>query len=342
MQPSMTTRVVWSPDEYVRHRIPGIFVTSRSTVLIYTEARRDASDWAHMDILLQRSEDGGKSFGEPIILACGTEQYKTVNNPVIMEDKNGRLHLLHCKDYTIGGGGAWHRYSDDDGKTWSEPREITEATRPEIHDVFAFGPGHGITLSDGTLLVPVWMVPKGAGESIEKHWPSVISTFYSKDNGESWTLGEIIPSTEEVPNPNETAAVELDDGRVMLDIRSFAHIRSLSYSANGYSDWSEAKNHAQLVDPSCFGSIASITAEDGHKRLLSVNCDNVEKRVNVVIKVSDDNGETWGVKRTVDAERGGYCDIAVDGANGKIYVLYEEKYGKYMFLSTIDKEWLEI
>ena len=55
----------WQPDEtYICHRIPGIFVTSRSTVIVYNEARRTFSDWALMDIFLQRSEDGGETFTE--------------------------------------------------------------------------------------------------------------------------------------------------------------------------------------------------------------------------------------------------------------------------------------
>ena len=58
---------IWSPDEtYSNHRIPGMIVTSKGTLIIYNEARRTASDWANMDIFIQRSEDHGESFGEPI------------------------------------------------------------------------------------------------------------------------------------------------------------------------------------------------------------------------------------------------------------------------------------
>lgn len=338
----MTSRAVWHSDEYKLHRIPGIIVTSRGTVIIYNEARREGqSDFDTIDIFMQRSVDCGNTFGEPIMLSQGTDEFKTCNNPVMVEDKNERLHFLYCRNYTVNNGGAWHRYSDDDGLTWSEPDNVTYATRPELHNVFAFGPGHAICTTDGTLLVPIWMVLKESGVGIYEHMPSVISTFYSKDNGLTWQMGEIILSTKEVESPNETVAVELSDGRIMLDVRSFAHMRSKAFSANGIENWSETKNDRARVDPCCFGSITRF--RDGERyRLLAVNCEHETKRENVVLKVSDDDGLTWSVKRTVDVERGGYCDIAVDEKNKLIYVLYEKAWGTHVFLCRMTSDWLEI
>ena len=96
-----------------------------------------------------------------------------------------------------------------------------------------------------------------------------------------------------------------------------------------------------LLDPCCFGSV--VRFRDGERyRLLSVNCEHETKRENVVLKVSDDDGLTWSVKRTIDVERGGYCDIAVDEENKLIYVLYERKWGTYVFLCRMTADWLEV
>ncbi len=138
---------------------------------------------------MQRSEDHGKTFGEFIKLAEGSDEHQTVNNPVMVEDKNGRLHFLYCEDYTVNGGRALRRYSDDDGLTWSDPIDITAFTLPNNHNAFAFGPGHGIVTYEGTLIIPIWLVPKAFEAPIKSHSPSIISTFYSKDNGETWELG---------------------------------------------------------------------------------------------------------------------------------------------------------
>ena len=76
---------------------------------------------------------------------------------------------------------------DDDGKTFTEPVEITsafEAFRPSYDwKVLATGPGHGIRLSNGRLLVPVWL---SSGTGGHAHRPSVVSVVYSDDRGRTW------------------------------------------------------------------------------------------------------------------------------------------------------------
>ena len=100
LEPFFHVTELWSPNEtFSNHRIPGMIVTQKGTLLVYCEARREASDWALMDVLLQRSEDHGKTFGEKLVLAKGTEERPTVNNPVMVQDKNGRIHFLYCEDY---------------------------------------------------------------------------------------------------------------------------------------------------------------------------------------------------------------------------------------------------
>ncbi|MBQ8397128.1 MAG: exo-alpha-sialidase [Clostridia bacterium] len=334
-------RRIWTADDgYTYHRIPGVIVTSRGTVIIYNEARRDASDWAMMDIFMQRSTDGGETFGPPIYLARGDEACPTVNNPVMMEDKNGRLHLLYCRDYTVGGGGAWHRVSDDDAVSWSEPRDITAATRPELHNAFAFGPGHGICTADGMLLVPIWMVLKEASVEERKHVPSVLHTFFSRDGGESWQLGERIEATEAVVSPNETVAAEREDGSILLTIRSMTTHRAKAASLTGTGGWSVPELDAALPDPKCFGSMIRYRGLGGRYALLHVNCACETARRNVVLRASFDGGESWPIARTIDAERGGYCDLAADERAGNIYVLYEEKAGADVYLARLTPDWL--
>ena len=250
MKPFFEIRDIWCPnEEYSNHRIPGIIVTGKGTLLIYCEARREASDWAMMDILLCRSENMGKNFSAPIPLAKGTEEHKTVNNPVMVEDSRGRIHFLYCEDYTINEGRILHRYSDDDGITWSKPVDITDSAMPEYHNAFALGPGHGIRSADGTLIIPIWMVPKAEGAALSSHSPSVVSTLYSKDNGETVALGELISDTDGVKNPNETVAAVTSNDKIYLNMRIQGRTRAVAYSDNGYSGWGDYHADENLPDP---------------------------------------------------------------------------------------------
>lgn len=332
---------LWAPtEEYTNHRIPGMLVTKRGTLLVYCEARRSSGDWAMMDILMQRSEDHGSSFSEPYKLASGTEKCKTVNNPVMLQDKNGRIHFLYCENYTVNGGRALRRYSDDDGISWSEATNVSEFTIPDYHNAFAFGPGHGIVMNDGTLVVPVWMVPKYFEAPIKSHAPSVISTFYSKDDGETWAVGELLTSNADIICPNETVAALTSDGDVYLNIRANIHCRTKAYSQNGYSDWKEYLPDYNLPDPQCFGSVAAYNDSKHPYTLIFANCAVKESRTHVTVRASTDNGRTFSVSKLLDAERGGYVEVAVDNEAELIYVLYENQFGITDHLAKFDYDWL--
>ena len=225
---------------YANCRIPGIVATKAGTLLAYCEARKNkGGDWDPIDLLLRRSTDNGVTWTEPQVLARTTEQNKTYNNPVAIPDRDtGAVHFLYCVDYAR----CYYMKSDDDGKTFSEAIEITapafEPLKKQYNwNVIATGPTHGIQLRGGRLLVPVWLSTGG-----KSHHPSVVATIYSDDHGKTWRPGEIaIADTKEVPNPNETVAVELSDGRVMLNARNEAtnQRRVVVTSADGATGWSK-------------------------------------------------------------------------------------------------------
>lgn len=327
-------------DEYARHRIPGMIVTRKGTLIVYHEARETGNDWAMMNILMQRSTDHGKTFGEFIKLAEGNEVHNTVNNPVMMEDENGRIHFLYCEDYTVNGGRVLRRYSDDDGLTWSCPIDITAFTNPDYHNAFALGPGHGIVTSDGTLLVPVWMVPKFHEAPVKAHAPSVVSTFYSKDNGETWALGDFLEDNTEIKSPNETVAVLTFDGRVHLNIRFKGNCRAKAYSENGYSDWQDYAADLKLPDPGCFGSVAAYKDGMHPYTIIFANCASMESRKQVTVRASFDDGKTYPISKLIDADRGGYVEVAVDNKAGLIYLIYEDDWGTVDYLAVFDYDWL--
>ncbi len=334
---------LWSADEkYYLHRIPGMIVTDKGTLLAYCEARTgNGNDWAMMDIILQRSEDHGKTFGEPIVLANGTEKYNTVNNPVMMQDKNGRIHFLYCEDYSVNCGRVIRRYSDDDGLTWSEPIDITEYTMPHYRNAFALGPGHGIMTREGVLVVPIWMVPKKYEAPLKSHMPAVLSTLYSKDNGETWAIGDILGTCEDVICPNETVAALTSDGRVYINARHLAHYRAKAYSRTGYSEWTQYGPEYQLSDPQCFGSVAAYDDGEHPYTLIYAGCANKTQRTNVTVFASTDDGHSFPVSRLLDLERGGYTEVAVDNKAKLIYVLYEDKFGITDHLAVFNYEWMQ-
>ena len=367
-------------DGYALYRIPGIVVTAKGTLLAWCEARRTGkSDWDTIDIMLRRSTDGGRTW-EPqrrIAHVPGAKEKNpvaldkklanpddvTYNNPVAIADRDGTVHFLFCLDYWR----AFAMRSDDDGLTFSMPVEITPAFaafRPEYDwKVLATGPNHGIQLQSGRLLVPVWLSTGTGGHA---HRPSVTATIFSDDHGRTWQRGQIAaPNTEEFVYPNETTAIELADGRVMLNIRSesAAHRRLITCSADGATGWSTPVFHPQLLEPICMASSVRLSRQPAsdRNRILFANPHNLERadgkiqpgksrdRKNLSVKLSCGEGQTWPVDKVLETGYSAYSDLAV-GPDGTIYCLYErgrrnkdqKKPTSYAFLTLarFNLEWL--
>lgn len=333
----MKTRILWQHDDaYTNYRIPGMIMTRQGVLLAYCEARRASGDWSMMDILMQRSTDGGVTFEPPVILAAGTAAHPTVNNPVMAEDKNGVLHFLYCEDYAIRGGRVLHRVSRDAGLSWSEPGDVTYATRPDFRNAFALGPGHGLCTGDGTLLFPVWMVPQAAGAELDAHGPSVVSVLYSRDDGATWRMGDVLPAPDDMPSPGETEAALTEGGDVLFNCRLGwgAFCRGSAVSASGYDGFRDVRRVPALTDPCCFGSLVSGRGPDGVFRLFYAGCRAVDDRKDVTVWVSRD-GRDFRPALTVDGARGGYVESALSPDGGTLYVLYEDRYGEEDYLAVI-------
>ncbi|MBM3768671.1 MAG: exo-alpha-sialidase [Acidobacteria bacterium] len=351
---------------YASYRIPGITVTGKGTVLVYGEARKSTrGDWGTIDIVMKRSTDGGRTFGEqrviasvpgeksknPVALAqkLATTNEVTYNNPVAIAGKRaGTVHFVFCLEYMR----AFYMRSDDDGLTFSAPREITQAFEGfrANYDwkVLATGPGHGIRLKNGRLLIPVWISTGTGGHA---HRPSVAGTIYSDDEGMTWRAGDIaLPNEGNWTIPNETAAVELADGRVLLNSRteSKAHRRLLTSSPNGATNWTRPEFHPELLEPICMGSMARLTFK-GKYVLLFSNPDNLSRtdgkevegrprdRKNVTVKASYDDAKSWPVSRAIEPGPSGYSDLAVL-RDGTILLFYEHPKG--MTVARFNMEWL--
>ncbi|MDF2473269.1 MAG: exo-alpha-sialidase, partial [Anaerocolumna sp.] len=341
-KPSKSQKMLFEGEKggYAVYRIPGMVTTKRGTMITYVEARSSESDWAPMDIIMVRSTDSGKTWSKPNVLVNGLDMGKTVNNPVMIASKDGTIHLLYCVEYGVEskGGGVFYRKSTNDGLNWSEPIDISASTNPEYRNAIATGPGHGIELSNGTLIIPIWLVPKRHEADPSSHQPSEVSTLYSRDKGLTWNVGEIIPADQELTSPNESTVVELSDGSIMINMRntSTKKQRAVSVSTNGYSNWSKPIFDKTLTDPGCFGSLIRYD----ENTILFVNAQSNTIRKNITIKVSYDDGKTWSIKRLVHSGKGAYSELSVD-KNGMIHVLVETAPSKSIIHYSFPLSWVE-
>ena len=331
-------------EGYLSYRIPCLVVTKRGTVLAFTSARKTVSDWADIDLMLRRSVDNGKTWEKRQIISPPKQAKAVVDNPVAIVDlKTGAVHFLYQINYAR----IFYMRSDDEGKSFSAPVDVTRAVEAFRKDyawtVVAPGPGHGLQLKNGRLVVPVWM-SNGGGHA---HRPSVVGVIISDDNGKTWKRGDLVPAS--LLNASETAAVQLDDGRVMLFLRNEepGYRHAVSYSADGATKWSTPTLHPDLYTPISFATavrLSSASEPGGKSRLLYVHPDGREKREvirmwglrpreNETIRLSYDEGQTWPVSKIIERGRSGYADIAV-APDGTIFCLYERGHNSDNQLNT--------
>jgi sialidase-1 len=273
--------------------------------------------------------------------------------------KTGAVHLLFCHEYMR----CFYRKSDDGGRTFAPPVAITPAFEPfrRHYDfqVLATGPGHGIQLTTGRLVVPVWLSTGTGGHA---HRPSVVATITSDDHGASWQCGQIVAGeTDPLVNPSEAEAVELADGRVLLNMRSESNSnrRAIATSPDGATDWTRPVFDDALVEPICMASLCRLSqaATGGKNRILFANPANLERangkaapgqsrdRKNLTIRLSYDEAATWPVSRTLEPGASAYSDLAV-GKDGAIYCLYERAerlnnvFAPSLVFARVNLEWL--
>lgn len=312
-------------EGYHTYRIPGIVLSNKGTLLALAEGRKTGrSDHGDLDLVLRRSTDGGNTW-EPIELVYeegGTAEI-TIGNPCPVVDRTtGTIWLPFSRNNDR----VFITKSTDDGRTWAEPTEITEYVKKPEWGWYATGPGHGIQLKSGRLLVPCDCGDsKGWGDWNQKGRSLV---FYSDDHGETWKLGGVTD-----PGMNECEAVELADGSILLSMRQYhgPKQRAFSTSRDGGLTWSKPEHNPQVHCPVCQSSILRYSLPPGEKNRILYSGPGGPGRSHMTVRLSCDEGKTWPVAKVLYEGSAAYSDL-VALPDGTIACLYErDNYAKITF-----------
>lgn len=335
-------------DGAAAFRIPGLVTTNKGTLLGVYDVRYNSSVdlQEHIDIGLSRSIDGGKTW-EKMRLPLAFGEYdglpaaqNGVGDPSILVDtKTNTIWIVAAWTHGMGNQRAWWSSqqgmdvnhtaqlvlvkSTDDGKTWSEPINITEQVKhPEWYFLLQ-GPGRGITMEDGTLVFPI--------QYIGKDWIPNAGIMYSKDRGETWTIHNHART-----NTTEAQVAEVVPGTLMLNMRDNRGGSRAVYTTSDLGmTWKEHESsRTALPEPVCMASLISVKAADnvlGKDILIFSNPNTTNARKNITIKISLDGGNTWAHQLLLDeGENWGYsCLTMVDKET--IGILYESSVAHMTF-----------
>ncbi len=317
---------------YHTYRIPALAVTGRGTLLAVCEGRKHSwNDSGDIDLLVRRSTDNGRTWEPQRVI--WDDAGNTCGNPCVVTDRDtGMIWLLS----------TWNRGDDhegsiiaqtsrdtrrvfvigsaDDGRTWGKPREITADVKDKSWTWYATGPGSGIRMENGPhkgrLIIPCDHI-EGATRRYFSH------TIHSDDHGKTWQLGGSTPQDK----VNECEAVELENGRLMLNMRNYDRAqkrRQVAVSDDGGHSWRDQRHDETLIEPLCQAGIERLRwpAAGQPGALVFSNPASTAKRVGMTLRASFDDGRSWPVAKLLHAGPSGYSDLAAL-PDGRIGCLYE-------------------
>jgi sialidase-1 len=321
-------------------RIPGLATSKNGTLMAIYDARYESARdlQGHMDIALNRSFDGGRTW-EPMQVVLDRkewggmpEKYNGVSDAcILVDDRTGDIYVA----------GLWmHGLLDAETGKWVEG--LTADSTRWLHQWRAKGsqPGFGVKETSQFLITKssddglTWSEPINITSAKKKEWwlfapapgqgitmtdgtlvfpsqgrdengTSFSNITWSKDGGKTWKTSN--PATK---NTTECAVVELQDGSLMLNMRDNRNRgneevngRSVFVTSDLGETWKEhPTSRKALIEPTCMASLHTHRyMEDGVEKslLLFVNPASTSKRNNITLKVSYDGGNTWPEEKQI-------------------------------------------
>jgi sialidase-1 len=312
---------------YANFREP-VVVKTRSGKLVVGVHAGNRLGWPErsgQDLAVRVSKDKGRSWG-PIIVAAEHGNFSCQCHGLVYDAEKDRIIFLYTTynwDYQAVGKGrgknatapvyakmaaekkpfvsSYLVYSDDEGTSWSSPREITSMVGRQAH--FGASEGRQLTLGKhrGRLLLPGSLMDLDDKGNIIRKQPCI---WRSEDHGDTWKRSRI-PIPAEIASPRNTSSearvTELANGTLLYNERTRNTGRQLSWSKDGGVTWSGTRRAVELKATQCNGSM--ITLRDAAGELTDTVLFSVPSpggRSDGLIYTSRDGGKTWPiVKETV-------------------------------------------
>ncbi|MDO4163847.1 MAG: sialidase family protein [Bacteroides sp.] len=353
----LTRKLLYAPGDYQsrNYRIPAIVTAPDGSLVIATDKRKaNQTDLPEdIDILVNRSTDGGQTWSEPLTIAQGLGRFKGYGDAALVrtDDKGGLLCIF------VGGTGFFQSTLDvpqrtyvcksaDNGLTWTRPRDITDqlfgkacsdSLRGKWTGSFCAS-GAGLLSRDGT----IWFVAAVRETSKRSIHDIANYVYYSEDKGETWKVSSCVKADD----ANEAKIVELNDGSLLVSIRNQQKgPRFYSISKDRGQTWSPVKTWNEMVEPGCNGDIIRYTSvKDGQDkdRLLHSVPNDPKRRRNVSVFLSYDEAKTWPIKKTICAGGSAYSSLCIlpDGTIGLYTEENEDTEDFSMYFTRFSLEWL--
>lgn len=346
---------------YTNFREPVVVRTNSGRLIVGIQAG-DRHAWPErsgQDLVVRSSDDNGLTWN-PITVAAEAGNFSCQCHGLVYDTLNNRVHFLYTTynwDYTAVGKGRGSKYtapvyekmakanepfvtsysvhSNDEGKTWSKPRDITSNVGRQAH----FGASEGRQLTAGKhkgrlLLAGSRMDLDDKGNITHKH----IGVWHSDDEGRTWTLSKIkMPEGVNTPRnaSSEARITELPDGSLLYNERTRNTGRHLSRSTDGGTTWTTTAPAPELKATQCNGSLLTLRDKSGAlTNTVLCSVPSPGGRSNGVIYVSKDGGKSWPLTNKVIKGNFAYSAL-IQLSPDSIGLFYETNHYRDIWMTTL-------
>ncbi|NQT36593.1 MAG: exo-alpha-sialidase [Planctomycetes bacterium] len=346
--------VVGAAEKYPQYREQNVVVTNDGTVVVVCQGRNKSrwSDRSGQDLVVKTSADSGRTWSQGRLVA--THELKSIcPNAAVYDRDTNRIHVLynlftwdytnvpkdvrgemgdlHCRQYVVT--------SDDQGATWTEPREISEMVGTH-GAVMVVGSGEGIQLAHaphkGRLIV--------AGGDF--HRGKKVLCYYSDNHGRTWNRSRVVPHEGTMAWASESKVAELPDGTLVLNSRTYVvdgsehRLRTRATSTDGGVTWTTLENDPALKTVSCNGSLIAVKHPRGTDDVaLLCSVPVGPGRTHGTVYVSFDGGKTWPLAKLVVEGSFAYSSL-MKLPDGQIGLFYETDGYRKIRLVRFSLDWL--
>lgn len=322
-------------DPLSSYHVHGLAVLRNDTILVATEGRHEVCDAGPRDLLLRRSTDGGDTWQATQTLVASVDGQSWGNPAFVVDRVTGGIFLFYMlsirlPENTSCSGDIGDLYmisSKDNGVSWTGPQEMSG-----LFDHFPYdwalhgpGPGHGIQLDNGRLLLNCSHRRVIVGNTVEQRFYGVAS-IYSDNHGATWQTTAEVPVSVDYPI-NEARLVQLADGSVLVNGRAAAggnRQRIVAVSKDRGLTWSPplldgSTGTFNAVDASLLRYTGGPRSSDVDRILFSRPDSPV--RTNMTVSVSYDEAQSFRYSKVLNEGRSYYSELG-RLSDGTILLLY--------------------
>jgi hypothetical protein len=286
-----------------------------------------AGDNAPAHLAARFSSDGGRTWTDEGVMVVPNEGKINVMSVSLLRLQDGRIALFYLRKNARRDYCPQIRISTDEGKSWSEPRDVTDKV-----GCYVLNNDRVIQLKSGRIVAPLALHGRPDWEKNRdtNHAPLVF--YLSDDGGKTWRPGKepLVPGspTEEPMVRQEPGVVELKDGRVMTWCRTRSGRQYKAYSKDGCESWSKLEP-TNIIGPDSSATIERIP-KTGELLMVWNNHENIDtsgfaknKRSPLTVAISRDEGRTWtNIRNLEDDKLTSYCYFAVEFVGDHVLLAY--------------------